>query len=1374
MSSKMAPTEGQVVGSTKINLSMLIDFLLQKTYHELTVLSELLPRKSDIERKIEIVQFASRTRQQFVRLLALVKWAASAERVDKYQAMSTILDKQSMLFIDTADMLARMSRESLVKARFVKLSANGRVKFKVEHEFEVMLTLMGDESTIPWRVLQIDFLVQDMETGDGKSLVHTLQTQYIHQLVQSRMFVEEDPLVDLYKCLHSFCLSLQLQVLHFQAKQLIRERWGENVRIEEYSIGKKLVISYWRSKGQQRQKTVYKMTICGDATDSPNCLCVQHFPALPSEFMVESISKVTPGDLYIEKLLTHTIKAQSNVIFKISVTTDGTSPSLAIQVSPNPTPAEIIIVAVGKRTGCFQVSLGNGQESGICAELGNALESHVAQFVSVLNDARCQLYVQRYLRSTLQLPVTVSLSLPVVNSSEHTRLAQLSRHKLFVRFRHYPNYCLVVEVCFEEGSKDVSTKYHLLQIKPSFGEDTTHPITSADSASDNQQAKRVEVKKEGRKSQERSRPSCEGTWNTVTEVSQKRRPLFVTAGHMVTLDPKKLTDFAGTPLSGMLWENEEGAKRKRSLESAEKENHLVKRQKTTTDVLEDGRNNSSYVPTFGHMVSICHSRIPFIQLREELGRHRIIYQGLTSEAGVGLALRLSNLPLPKDCDPTLVSSLQPSVLDCVLRFPGESHRTCLMEMIIDNCPLEGMFVSEKGRTRHVLFEYSAEQNTEYKGEDAGENWARSVVNKLLNDWCSVCKLYQHASELDVFLNDSQSHFRHMCRVYSYNYKQLTLQYDPDKQSLVTFEWSIAQSQFVLTFGYCGSSLSANPHCITGKHLQQEFNKHQSLPYIVQILHNTFRPLAAIAKFSTKPLLGVIPHRPNIAFRKFAVLPQSSTLLLLIFRNCYALEICFRGKNLVAIRDASHSIADPSKTKPGFLSIQSLKTFLQLYVDEVAKVGGITSRHASTADNEDPPSPITMETDTSVIEPQFMSPQSMPSGPNLGASPIISRTSPQASSTSVNVPSPFSASPSLSSPGNIYGVGSPGELLPCKTLHGNIIQSSKERKVTSCFSIRPSPSSQTSSGSGLKQPTTPPRPLTARTWASTTPTILSHAAFSKLCAPNPVSSTSRRGLPVMVSSLEKFLCCVYLKRHLTRVIQNEELLSLVRNELSCVMFKVTPPSSSIQPCTNLQYVVNLDTTLTALRLSVKPPHGQEASWKDELATLERFFETRVIRAPYKASAISTFVRLLGAPPNILRDCIKIMKLEMNHDPTKLKWRVEWCLSIPPNAPEILGRGGPAVVLKAKMLFFIQLSKPIPLSPCGEEQVVVVPILHEIQNNTVQQAEVTQGSTASSSEISTNAAIVSATLKRWNEMTPRTGECTIFPAVLELARNLDIPS
>jgi len=88
--------------------------------------------------------------------------------------------------------------------------------------------------------------------------------------------------------------------------------------------------------------------------------------------------------------------------------------------------------------------------------------------------------------------------------------------------------------------------------------------------------------------------------------------------------------------------------------------------------------------------------------------------------------------------------------------------------------------------------------------------------------------------------------------------------------------------------------------------------------------------------------------------------------------------------------------------------------------------------------------------------------------------------------------------------------------------------------------------------------------------------------------------------------------------------------------------------------------------------------------------------------------------------------------------------------------------------------IQLSKAIPSSLTGEEQIVVVPILHEIQNNTVQQPEVARQTTAAGSSASlTHAAIVSATLRRWSEVTPRTGECTIFPAVLELARNLDIP-
>ena len=41
----------------------------------------LLHRKTDMERKIEIFNFASRTRMLLVRLLALVRWASSASKV---------------------------------------------------------------------------------------------------------------------------------------------------------------------------------------------------------------------------------------------------------------------------------------------------------------------------------------------------------------------------------------------------------------------------------------------------------------------------------------------------------------------------------------------------------------------------------------------------------------------------------------------------------------------------------------------------------------------------------------------------------------------------------------------------------------------------------------------------------------------------------------------------------------------------------------------------------------------------------------------------------------------------------------------------------------------------------------------------------------------------------------------------------------------------------------------------------------------------------------------------------------------------------------------------------------------------------------------
>eukprot|EP00095_Tigriopus_kingsejongensis_P000369 maker-scaffold319_size207808-snap-gene-0.23 protein:Tk00369 transcript:maker-scaffold319_size207808-snap-gene-0.23-mRNA-1 annotation:"GL22501" len=102
--------------ANQVSLSQLIEFIVQRSYHDLTVLAELLPRKTDMERKIEIFNFASRTRMILIRLLGLVKWASSASKVDKCASIMNFCERSAGIFMDTADALAKMSRETLVRA----------------------------------------------------------------------------------------------------------------------------------------------------------------------------------------------------------------------------------------------------------------------------------------------------------------------------------------------------------------------------------------------------------------------------------------------------------------------------------------------------------------------------------------------------------------------------------------------------------------------------------------------------------------------------------------------------------------------------------------------------------------------------------------------------------------------------------------------------------------------------------------------------------------------------------------------------------------------------------------------------------------------------------------------------------------------------------------------------------------------------------------------------------------------------------------------------------------------------------------------------------------------------------------------------------
>ena len=122
----------------------------------------------------------------------------------------------------------------------------GVVHLHVPGEFDAALTLMGDTDDIPWRLLRLRFLVEDFDVGGGRDLVHSKQVSWLHQLAQSRLFANVEPLDDLYNMLHSFCLSLQLEVLRSQMIRLSRLRWGNCMAMDAYVQGQKLTVSYWR------------------------------------------------------------------------------------------------------------------------------------------------------------------------------------------------------------------------------------------------------------------------------------------------------------------------------------------------------------------------------------------------------------------------------------------------------------------------------------------------------------------------------------------------------------------------------------------------------------------------------------------------------------------------------------------------------------------------------------------------------------------------------------------------------------------------------------------------------------------------------------------------------------------------------------------------------------------------------------------------------------------------------------------------------------------------------------------------------------------------------------------------------------------------
>jgi len=1343
-------------GPGQVSLNVLVDMIVQRTYHELAILAELLPRKTDMERKIEIFNFASRTRMLFIRLLALVRWASSASKVDKCNSIMMFLDKQSNIFLETADMLHKTAHETLVRAtlpnfhlpaaaeilttgdysrlprcikeRIIKETAltpvekrntmlrlnqviehrivnskiplqmrnlsvaDGTVTFTVQHEFSARLTLMGDAATQPWTLLGIEMLVEDKETGQGKSLMHSMHVHWVQGLIQTRLVDNSDPLHEVYNMLHTLAQLLQLEVLSSQTRRLANDRLGDYTRIEEYILGKALTISYWRelSNKDPAQEIGFRLSIQVDPHDPARPLLVVHTPSLTPKEAQMADRSIRTEHLSIESLLVHTIYVRTRSrltelrtevqrrlgLGDVEATLHGSPAVLSIPILQPCLRSEQLLVAVDTHTGIFLAHVPQYPTNPYSPQIQTCLNGDRGQLEVLVSELRYWITARRIEKTLQQLPASPFEQLPLVYNLNTHPLSKLGRHKMFVRLHRQPAAILVVEFAEKKGREcEIQYNYYYLLTRSCSIEDDPKDET------------------------------------VVSEIPR----VYMKALGMIEFDPFLVTHGTTTKVDVQELSEKIIGKRK----PGGKVEAPIKRTKFPAYFISD----------LAHVVSFSDERIPFASMEAELTKQGVYHSGTAVEANaIGLSICVLRFPPVPNLNPEAMSSFCHQMLSSSLRLSRRSGSSWVMEWV-----MSGAKVGRVAPARAPLYSHYELQPDSAK-----------TVAAIIGELHSMVHLHSLVTTLHRYMQSEALSLGNTVSIKSYNYRSLVLEYGPSGTHTVNVSWNNTTNKFALIFGGTGEAAGMCPHSLMKSQLELHLNRHRNLALLAKILHETVGPVRSLCRLPITPHKGITMQRNAPLVQTFSILPQSPTHVKIIFYSIYCVDIHIRGEGIVSIRDGSFSMFDQRKPMEELIAIPGFKAFLSKYVDESA-----FARRASQTEDDNPPSPV-MEDQKMDEGLKFPNPIPSPSNPIPSPSSTFLQSPPSLPGAS---PNPFPA-PSPVNP--ISSVGSP-------------FTSSASPLGAGSPHPRPSPRHPGSSPHPhLSSHPTQTRILPQRLWAASIPTPLTHKAFDEICKPSSLAVVPGLTSPAVVSPLHRFLGCVFMRRQLQHIIKTEEHLTDLtnkNNEPSIIAFKVESLQCKVH--------INPQNSFQSLHLKLCP--DDPSQWQpDQLATIERFFDTKVVAPPYRPNTINGFCRLLNCPADTLKNIVHLMKYEVQPElvvQNKLKWAVSLCLTIPPVAPNVFPVGQPGVHgNKEKILMFMHLTRVnMNLLPRQEPFSVVVPVVYNITQN--------QTSLASLQKELNNSALhtVQQHLTRFARNNPQVpGRCSILPAIHDLLANLQLPN
>ena len=862
-----------------VKLSQLIEFSIQRTYHELTVLTELLPRKSDMERKIEIVTFVNRTKQLFIRLLALVKWAGSASKVEKCSNIVSFLDKQSMLFTETADVLAKMSRENLAQARlpsfqlpsavevltsgtYTRLPScirdrivpldpitpeekrstllrlnqiiqqrlvsgnlpqqmrnlkieHGRVVFHIPYEFELTLTVMGDKLQIPWRVLNVVILVQDKELGEGKDLVHFVQTNFLQQLVQEKLTESVRPLYDAFEILHSFCLSLQLEVLHAQTVRLSRERLGDFLKVDEYQLGSRLVISYWKDQLVDSMKGC-KLVIEIKNQDQNDSIVVSHLPELGDK--ADLANQAIKSDvLSIEKLLICTTHERAKKILlqfceKFENTKYGKSfnyeicglpPVLQISYLKPCMDSEKLTLSVDVLTGLIMVHIPQFDNCPFVDEIQQSIKKDLVNFENLISDLRIWVTKERFKKSAEYLFTSVHEQLPF-QSKEQNPIIRSKNQKLYFQFLKNVDYYLVVIFTDKTENHNIIPEYYLMNVEHT----------------------NIEYENKFRIDLDEVHKSFIGVKSIIKlNVNSILKPSIKQLDDEVKkyFGKRKFDEFDNSNL--------------------DKEAELTNK-------------HSYFITELIFLLSFCEEKMSYCFLSSELQKrnfcHHIRFSNNPDHAQF---IDIIQMPLING----KLHKLHRNLLSCSVNLQGKFSKIWMVTYKFSNEEIPEI-LNKNNSIKNMI---SINSDT----LKSSPQQLIKLIDDMVNDWHQFCKLY------DILIDFTKlTNYTSYLDVFEFNlfdYRKMVLNYGPNLNYTVTIVWRTNENRYSLSFGVIDSTITTNnPHVIVSVQLQNEFNQHKSIANLIKVLNATVNSLSTIHQITCIPMFGLIHSVSRIEERNF--------------------------------------------------------------------------------------------------------------------------------------------------------------------------------------------------------------------------------------------------------------------------------------------------------------------------------------------------------------------------------------------------------------------------------------------------------------------------------------------------------------------------